>query len=135
MVCIYCGNDTRVTNSRPQKRRNSVWRRRECLHCNAIFTSIEQVDCETSLAFENATSHIAPFSRDQLFISIYEACRHREHAVLDASNLTDTILNTVLKQAVKNGVVTRTNLARIALETLQRFDEAAAMYYKAYHRT
>ena len=102
--------------------------------CGATFTSIERADYVTSLAFEDRVSHILPFSRDVLFISVYEACKHRSKAITEAAELTDTIIRKIMTEPVEDGKVTRATLLRIALQTLQSFDDAAATYYSAYHK-
>src|SRR6185369_12958000 len=92
MVCIYCGGKTAVVNSRSQKKANQTWRRRQCLDCQAVFTSVEAVDLPTSLLFKKDAKHSEPFQRDKLFISVYEACGHRKDALRAATALTGTAL-------------------------------------------
>ena len=133
MVCIYCGNDTRVTNSRLQRRSNTVWRRRLCAKCGAVFTSLERVAYDQSLGVVDGTSHIMPFTRDILYLSIYESCRHRETAIVDATALTDTILGKLVPDKVTDGLLRRTDLVRVATDTLRRFDRAALVHYQAFH--
>lgn len=133
MVCIYCRSKTEVTNSRLQKKTNAIWRRRRCTVCQAIFTSTEHIAYESSLAIGYGTSHIAPFQRDILFLSIYDACRHRKHATSDAAALTETVIGKLLQLGTKDGVVPRNVLVSTAEETLKRFDTAASVHYLAYH--
>lgn len=133
MVCIYCGSKTETINSRLQKRRNSVWRRRRCRACGAVFTSIEQVAYGSSLAFEDRASHITAFQREALFLSLYEACRHRPHAIAEAGDLTDTVIRKLLNGYVHNGVIRRADLLTVVSETLGAFDSAAQVHYTAYH--
>ncbi|HSX06113.1 MAG TPA: hypothetical protein VLG92_00125 [Candidatus Saccharimonadia bacterium] len=137
MVCIYCGNKTQVNNSRHQKRLNRGWRRRECLHCHAIFTTIEETEYSSSLAVRNlnGAKHrpIKPFSRDKLFVSILKAVGHRKTATEDASALTATIVAKLLANAV-DAVISPNDIMEYTLETLHRFDTVAAMQYEAYHR-
>jgi transcriptional repressor NrdR len=134
MVCIYCTSSTDILNSRPQKRRNSVWRRRHCPTCGATFTTTEQVAYDLSLAFESDTSHIIPFYRDALFISIYEACKHRRHATAEAGELTDTVMQKLLKGYVHGGLIKRVDVIAQVNETLAAFDHAAQIHYAAYHQ-
>lgn len=134
MVCIYCGDKTETINSRIQKRRNSVWRRRRCKACGAVFTSIEQVAYDLSLGFESRASHITAFQREVLFLSLYEACKHRPHAIADANDLTDNVIRKLLNGHVHDGVIKRADLLAVAGETLGAFDIAAQVHYAAYHR-
>lgn len=132
MVCIYCGNDTDVINTRLQKKTNRVWRRRRCRHCHAVFTSQEQVVYDGSFVVRNAMSHIMPFSRDLLYLSIYDACKHRPGAASDATALTDTILSRLVPLA-KDGVIDRQDITASCLTVLKHFDTVAAVHYKAFH--
>lgn len=132
MVCIYCNSDTYVVNSRPQKRMNSIWRRRQCRDCGAIFTSIEAADLTYSVSYKKPTGEIEPFSRDKLLISIHESCKHRKNPQEDASALTDTIIQQVLP-TIRDATVTRGDIVVIAKKTLARFDKTAATHYTAFH--
>lgn len=132
MVCIYCGSPTQVTNSRLQKRVNSVWRRRTCKECKTTFTTIEQPDLTSTLVVQRTQRHIEPFERDKLFISIYESCKHRRHALRDATALMTTAVGEILK-ANKDSVVARNTLVDIVTEMLEHFDPTAATVYRAYH--
>ncbi len=132
MVCLNCGHKLEVANSRPQKRTNSVWRRRACPHCQAVFTSVEVIDLPASLVFKGSQGHLEPFSGDKLFISVYEACRHRRTAPEDARHLTDTIINHLLG-AKYSSVIRRQHVVTVTLGALERFDRTAALQYRAYH--
>lgn len=131
MVCLYCNSPTRVMNSRPQKRTNSIWRRRQCLKCKAVFTTEESPTFSGSILV-NSPSASQPFSRDQLFVSIYESCKHRKDAQTVASALTDTIIGKLLPQ-VSDAAIERAQIVTTASMVLGRFDKAAGVHYAAYH--
>lgn len=131
MVCPYCSHDTRVTNSRPQLRTNSIWRRRLCTGCGAIFTSTEHIDLEKSVMVE-VNGRLQPFLRDKLFASIYDSLRHRKSALSDATALTDTVIAKVLG-LISDGRIEGTVITQQASAILKRFDQAAAVHYAAYH--
>lgn len=133
MVCIYCTSATQVTNSRLQRRANQVWRRRRCIGCGSVFTTHETPDLTTSLVVQYSLRDLRPFSRDTLFISLYEALKHRTGAQEDASALTATVIGFLLKET-KEGAVAREQLVRTAAATLERFDAVAATMYRAYHK-
>lgn len=132
MVCIYCAGPTRVVNSRPQKRLHQVWRRRQCTQCQAVFTTNERVDLSTSLVVRHSDGSMAPFSRDTLLISVYRAVGHRERPVEDAGALAATITAKLLHSG-SEAAVSPKDIVQTAYETLKRFDEAAAVQYRAYH--
>lgn len=131
MVCIYCHSDTRVVNSRHQKRLNAVWRRRQCSACNTVFTSLEKVDLSGSIVVRKKTA-IEPFSRDTLLLSIHDSLRHRKTALTDAIALTDTIVSQVLAQQSGADVDVQV-IVQISQVVLWRFDKVAATHYAAFH--
>ena len=133
MVCIYCDSRTHVVNSRPKKRSNSIWRRRVCVICEAVFTSSEQVAYDSLLVVQSTASHIVPFQRDLLFLSIYDACRHRKTATADATALTDTVLGTLLSLGKNQGILKRNDIVQTANRVLGNFDKAACVHYLAFH--
>ena len=131
MVCIYCGNETRVINSRPQKRLNRVWRRRTCMTCGTTFTSTEAIDLSGSITVRDL-KRLEPFQRDKLFMSIYDSLKHRKTALTDATGLTDTIISS-LHPLMKDALLDKKDIITAAIKTLQRFDKAAMTYYQAFH--
>lgn len=132
MVCVYCSSPTQVTNSRLQRRSNHIWRRRKCLACGSIFTTSEHPELTTAFMVAGAAGKLKPFSRDQLFITIYQSCKHRPTAVGDATALTDTVLGHLLAGR-HDGTIKRDTIVRITHQALKRFDLAAATFYAAYH--
>lgn len=133
MVCIYCGGKTQVTNSRLQKRLNHTWRRRQCSECGAVFTTEETVELAGSLMVGPTRGPLRPFSRDKLFISIWRALGHRETALYDAAALTATTIGKLLHGGTR-AAIPATDISRVTHETLERFDTAAAVQYRAYHQ-
>lgn len=147
MVCIYCDGPLDVINSRPQKRQNQIWRRRRCTACGAVFTALEALDLSTAISVakipldglsdgrpqkHQKAADLEPFDRDQLFISLYESLRHRPGAQRDARALADTATAHIILKA-KHGRTDRRTIRDIVLNTLQRFDQAAATHYAAFH--
>src|SRR4030095_13921284 len=131
MDCVYCGKNTRVINSRHQKKSNQVWRRRRCTACQAVFTTLEAVDTNQALRIHKDGRH-EPFSRDTLLISVYNSLRHRKTALQDATGLTGTIV-AKLYPFIQNATIDRDRVAEVTTEVLKRFDKAAATHYKAFH--
>jgi transcriptional repressor NrdR len=135
MVCIYCSDRTQVTNSRHNTGTNEVWRRRHCLRCQAIFTTYETADLTNSFVVKYSSKDLRHFTRELLFLSIYESCKHRDDAVAAAKTLTSTITSFLVKQSnQESGIIERETLVRTCQEVIERFDPAAASVYKAYHR-
>lgn len=133
MVCIYCGSKTQVTNSRHQRRANQTWRRRECINCRAVFTTEEQPKLGEHWLVEHKDGKYQAFERDVLFLSLYEALKHRTNPTKDSKELTNTVIYK-LAPAVTDGRISTKTIAQICLVTLNRFDKAAATSYEAFHK-
>ena len=131
MVCVYCQSKTRVVNSRLQKKSNKVWRRRFCPICKDTFTSIETLQ-DLSFMITDANTSPKPFSRDNLFVSVYLSCGHRTTPISDATALTDTIVSKLLS-SIHNGCIAKSTLTATAESVLKHFDRVAATSYKAYY--
>ncbi len=132
MVCIYCGGKTSVINSRSQRRSKQTWRRRKCVACGAIFSTLETVDFGRSLSVIHKAGHLEPFSRDKLFLSIHSACGHRKDAESATQALTGTIVGQLIAK-IKDGQLQRNDIVTTSLAVLKRFDKAASVQYGAYH--
>ena len=132
MVCIYCDHPTQVVNSRPQKRLNQVWRRRYCPNCGATFSTHELTIYHDTWRVKTVDGGLVPFVKNKLFLSLYKANEHREHAIEDATALTDTIMSLLRHQTAK-GLLEPENIAITAHEVLKNFDKAAAVHYHAFH--
>lgn len=133
MVCYICGGKTEVTNSRPQKRVNSVWRRRQCVLCDAVITTNETIDYSKGLLVRtSAGKRLIPFERDRLLISLHKSLGHRPTALADASGLCATIMAKVAPSA-QDGVITTNRIIEVTLVALSRFDKLAAQHYQAFH--
>lgn len=134
MVCIYCGHDTEVYNSRVKTRNPSVWRRRRCTACVAQFTTIELPDYQTALVVEGVGGKLYPFNRDKLYLSLYKALEYRQDAVDSATELTETVIGKLLRnKKAPDGLLKMTDIAGTAYTVLKRFDAPSAHTYKAFH--
>jgi transcriptional repressor NrdR len=131
MVCIYCSSDTKVVNSRHQKKSNQVWRRRKCLSCRAVFTTIESPDTTQALRIRR-NGRLQPFSRDNLLLSVYDSLKHRKTAVSDATAITSTVIGQ-LYPLIKEAALERDEITELTISVLQRFDRVAATHYRAFH--
>jgi transcriptional regulator NrdR family protein len=115
-----------------QKKSNQVWRRRQCTGCTGVFTTHESIDLPSSLLYKRDEKHTEPFQRDKLFISVYEACKHRKDATQAATALTDTVL-TKLRALIDNATIERSAVIGVTSVVLKHFDKAALAHYNAYH--
>src|SRR6478735_635549 len=95
MVCVYCGGDTKVTNSRLQRRNNQVWRRRQCLACQSVFTTHEQIELESALSVEH-DGQTQAFLPDLLLNELMMALKHRKDVYTASREVMGTIVRKLL---------------------------------------
>jgi transcriptional repressor NrdR len=132
MVCIYCGGSTAVINSRLQKQPNQIWRRRKCEECGAVFSTEEAPQLSGSFVLRASDGSLQPFSRDKLYLSIYESCKHRPSATQDATAITTTILGKLTAFSA-TGEILHKELVDLANAVLANFDSTASSVYKGLH--
>lgn len=133
MVCMHCGSETEVFNSRPQRRFNKIWRRRRCKACKAVFTTVEDALYGDLWLVESQKSKLKPFSRDKLFLSLHSSLGHRKTATEDAGALCDTIIKKLVPVA-DAGKLKSADIIKATEVALNRFDKLASSHYQAHHR-
>ena len=131
MVCIYCGGDTKVTNSRLQKRNNQVWRRRQCLACQSVFTTHEQIELQSALSvIRNGRNET--FEPGLLLNELVRALWHRKDVYTASEELLDLIVRNLLRLPQKPLFKTA-DISETAAVVLKRFDRRAYLRYLADH--
>lgn len=133
MVCVYCGGKLGVSNSRPQKRSNQVWRRRQCKECLATFTSHEVIDLASALLVQaSPTTAPAPFHREKLFTEVLLALQDKKNPYETASEITKSIVANLLKLPEKP-VIKPSQITSETAKVLRRFDRRGFLRYQAEH--
>ncbi len=131
MVCIYCGGETYVTNSRKQKRSNQIWRRRQCKACHAVFTSHESIDLTSALMVASRGS-TKPFITDMLFTEVLLALQDRKDFYVAGREVTSTVTSQLLKHST-HPVIQAPTISQVAAKVLKRLDKRAYLRYLAEH--
>lgn len=131
MVCLYCGQDTFVTNSRLQKRSNQVWRRRQCKACRAIFTTLEAVDLPSTLIVDSR-GRSEPFLPDKLYTEVLLALQDRKDCYQDAREVTNTVIKQLLKLPNKP-LFRPEQITKATADVLKRLDRRAYLRFAAEH--
>ena len=100
MKCPYCGHpESKVIDSRPVEENSSIRRRRECLGCQARFTTYEVIETFQPVVVKKDGSR-EYFDRNKLLVGILKACQKRDIAVFflvlqEGSNTAISIAATV----------------------------------------
>ncbi len=131
MVCVYCGNKTKVTNSRLQKRNNQVWRRRECLVCHSVFTTHEAVELENALSVEQQGQN-KPFLPNLLLTELMLAMQDRKDVYTASREVLGTVVRKLLALPQKP-LFKPQDISKTTAQVLKRFDKRAYLRYVAEH--
>lgn len=133
MVCIYCSEDTKVINSRLQKRANTVWRRRKCINCAALVTSLEKVDLAGSLIVIKKNGLLEPFYEEKLLASLLKCLDHRPNYQVKAKQLNNTVVSDIIHSIGQARLSTK-EISDAVTIVLKNYDLAALVKYTSYQR-
>lgn len=133
MFCVNCFHPTTaVNNSRPHKKQPSIWRRRTCQQCGAVFTTYERPSLAENTPVSLPSGATEQFNLGRLIISIAKAFHHApQEAQTNALWLAQTVedqLSTQLK------TITPEDIEVIVHQVLKQYDELAAVQYAAQHQ-
>jgi len=131
MVCIYCGGETKVINSRLQKRNNQVWRRRQCHRCQSVFTTHEQIELQSALSVSK-NGITEPFIPGLLLNELVSALSHRKDVYTASEELLGAIVRKLLTLPDKPLFKTA-DISKTTAVILKRFDRRAYLRYLADH--
>jgi transcriptional regulator NrdR family protein len=107
-----------------------VWRRRECLKCHAVWTTLERSQSSTTYKV-SSNEVMVDFRPELLLISLYECLKHRKTPELDAQYVYSTVFSNL--QGTNQPVFDVQLIASTSYKVLKRYDGLAADIYKATH--
>ncbi len=135
MICISCFHPrTKVTNSRPHKKAaGGTWRRRQCVKCNFIFSTLEKpTDSKLRVSTQADSGHAAvPFSLSRLTLSIGRCFGHNVNRGKDSAlELAMTVEQALIRS---DSEPSKEDVTILTHQTLGHFDSLAAIQYAAQH--
>lgn len=132
MRCPRCGKgNTQVKDSRPSEDDTVVRRRRECLSCEARFTTFERVQLRELMVIKRSGRHL-PFDREKLVRSISIATRKRDIDIVTIETLVDKITRRLEKQSMAE-IPTR-KIGEMVMEALKKVDDVSFVRFASvYH--
>ncbi len=130
MNCPYCGfDDSRVVDSREME--TSVRRRRQCLSCQARFTTYERVQA-ASIYVIKKDGRREEFSRDKLLTGIRKACEKRPLPAGTIEKLVDDIEAEVFRSGRPE--IPSTHIGDLAMNRLKDLDHVAYIRFASVYR-
>lgn len=132
MRCPKCGQDNdKVIDSRSVRDKLGVRRRRECLHCNYRFTTLEGVIPE-ELKVVKRDGSTEEFNRDKLRSGIVNACYKRPVSGEDIDHIVGEITSDLLRDFEKE--VGSLEIGKRVMEKLRELDQVAYVRFASVYR-
>ncbi len=132
MKCPFCLSvETKVVDSRLSQTADITRRRRECIHCEARFTTYERVE-ELMPSVIKKDGRREPYSRDKMFAGIQKACQKRPITTHEI----DRVVSEIEKQIQNLGVseYSSNNIGKMVMVALHRLDKVAFVRFASVYR-
>ena len=129
MKCPHCGHEeSKVTDSRPVDENSSIQRRRECLNCQARFTTYEIIETIQPIVIKKDGSR-EYFDKSKLLSGLMKACQKRP---VDSSKIADKI-ESELQNSLKTEI-TSVELGEMVMKELRSKDAVAYVRFASVYR-
>ena len=130
MKCPECGcEESKVIDSRPTE--NKVRRRRECMQCQARFTTYEIIE-EIPLMVIKKDHTIEPFDREKLVDRLCRATVKRPVSLETIENMVEEIAAEFKNSLCRE--VTSDKIGEVALRKLKEIDDVAYIRFASVYR-
>ncbi len=132
MRCPQCGEkNSQVKDSRPSEDDTVVRRRRECLSCEARFTTFERIQLRELVVVKRSGKRF-PFDREKLVRSISIATRKRDVDIGTIEKLVDEITRRLEKRS--DDEIPTEHIGLLVMETLKNIDDVSFVRFASvYH--
>ncbi len=129
MKCPHCGfEESKVIDSRPIDENSSIRRRRECLKCQARFTTYEVIESVQPIVVKKDGSR-EYFDKNKLLVGLLKACQKRP---VDSAKIADEI-----EQELQNSLrleITSYELGEMVMQKLKEVDAVAYVRFASVYR-
>ena len=132
MLCPFCkSEDTQVKDSRPSEDGTAIRRRRQCISCDARFTTFERVQLREVSVIKRDGSK-ALFDRDKLAKSFKIALRKRD---VEPDRI-DIEINEIVKKLESTGEpdVASEYIGSLVMKALSKLDKVGYVRYASVYR-
>ncbi|QTA86398.1 transcriptional regulator NrdR [Desulfonema magnum] len=132
MKCPFCGEiDNKVVDSRLNKERNAIRRRRECLVCSRRFTTYERLE-EIPIMIIKKDGRRELFSRDKVRSGIQRACEKRNISMNVIEEFLDELERDLRETGEKE--IPSSAIGEKAMEKLHEIDGIAYVRFASVYR-
>jgi len=132
MKCPFCGHvEDKVVDSRLGKEGKSIRRRRECLKCNARFTTYEKVEEMLPMVVKK-DGRRESFDRQKILAGIIKACEKRPISVTVLEKLVDDIEHIIQESPEKE--IPSSRIGELVVQRLHELDQVAYVRFASVYR-
>lgn len=135
MKCPNCGYpDSKVIDSRPTENAASIRRRRECLSCQARFTTYETYELTdaTPLVVIKKDNSLEIFDKNKIVTGLIKACYKRPVTTEQIAAIADSVeaeLKSTLRTEFKSN-----EIGLIVMEKLKDLDDVSYVRFASVYR-
>jgi len=132
LECPYCGEpNTRVVDSRQDKTKSEVRRRRECLECLKRFTTFERVEDIPVMVIKKDNNR-EEFNRNKILSGVKKACEKRAISIDQIEGLVEEIQRELRENNEKE--VPSKLIGEKIMEKLHKLDDVAYVRFASVYR-
>ncbi len=133
MICPFCNySDTKVVDSRDTNDGKITRRRRECLKCNARFSTYEEVEL-LRLSVIKRNRNKVDYDKKKIEIGIKKALEKRPVSSEKIAKLIGDIEYTI--QTTEKSEITTKEIGKIILKKLRKLDEVAYVRFASVYKS
>lgn len=134
MRCPFCNHEeTTVTDSRETLQGRAVRRRRECLGCQARFSTYEQAEL-FRVRVEKKDGRYEPYERKKIEAGLRKAFEKRPFTEDQLERLLGEIEYTIVERAKRSAIRSR-DIGTIILAKLKALDEVAYIRFASVYQS
>ncbi len=134
MRCPFCNHpESKVTDSRETLEGRVIRRRRECLACQARFSTYEQAEL-FRVSVVKKDGHHQPYERKKIEAGLRKAFEKRPMTDDRFERLLGAIEYTIAEKAKKNQITSR-EIGTIILDKLKDLDEVAYIRFASVYQS
>ena len=129
MKCPHCGSmEIKVVDSRPIEENSSIKRRRECLKCQARFTTYETIEAVAPVVIKKDGSREF-FEKSKVQAGIVKACQKRPVNAEDIAAEIESELQNSLRTEIST-----VEIGEMVMVKLKKKDEVAYVRFASVYR-
>lgn len=133
MKCPRCASeDGKVVDSRAVRDGRAVRRRRECLDCEARFTTYEAVETRPMLVVKRSGERVA-YNRSKVIVGVTKACEKRPVSLEQIEIIVDRVEEALASSGRRE--VDAEQIGITVLEQLREVDEVAYVRFASVYRS